>query len=105
MVYVASSTGGDGYSFATGGAGDGFGGKGSGGGTGSGGVGLGGDGFSGMEPSLKESILLQWFAVNLINANKAADKIPIASVTSPPKEDPPSPVNSGSGLVRYFRSM
>ena len=77
MVYVASSTGGDGYSFATGGAGDGFGGKGSGGGTGSGGVGLGGDGFSGMEPSLKESILLQWFAVNLINANEAADKIPI----------------------------
>jgi hypothetical protein len=41
---------GDGYSFATGG---GFGGKGSGGGTGGGGVGLGGDGFSGMEPSLK----------------------------------------------------
>jgi hypothetical protein len=40
---------GDGYSFATGGTGDGLGGKGSGGGTGSGGVGLGGDGFSGME--------------------------------------------------------
>jgi hypothetical protein len=44
---------GDGYSFATGGAGDGFGGKGSGGGTGGGGVGLGGDGLSGMELWLK----------------------------------------------------
>ena len=44
---------GDGYSFATGGDGDGFGGKGSGGGTGGVGGGLGGDGFSGMEPSLK----------------------------------------------------
>jgi len=39
---------GDGYTFATGGAGDGFGGNGSGGGTG-----VGGDGFSGMELSLK----------------------------------------------------
>ena len=44
---------GDGYSFATGGAGDGFGGNGSGGGTGGGGVGLGGDGFFGIELSLK----------------------------------------------------
>jgi hypothetical protein len=64
----------DGYSFATGG--DGFGGNGSGGGTGGGGVGVGGDGFSGMELSL-ESLLLQRFAVNLINANEAAYKIPI----------------------------
>ena len=32
-------------------------------------------------------------------------KIPIARVTRPPREDPPNPVNSGSGLVRYFRSM
>jgi hypothetical protein len=38
----------DGYSFATGGDGDGFGGNGSGGGTGSGGVGLGGAVLSGM---------------------------------------------------------
>ena len=68
---------GDGYSFATGGAGDGFGGKGSGGGTGGGGVGLGGDGFSSMEPSLKNRFLLQQFAVNSIDANEAADKIPI----------------------------
>ena len=43
-MYVASPAG-DGYTFATGGAGDGFGGNGSGGGTGGGGVGLGGDGF------------------------------------------------------------
>jgi hypothetical protein len=68
---------GDGYNFGTAGAGDGFGGNGSGGGTGGGGVGLGGDGFSGMELSLKESLLLQRFAVNLINANKAAYKIPV----------------------------
>ena len=27
--------------------------------------------------SVKESLLLQWFAVNLINANKATDKIPV----------------------------
>ena len=26
---------------------------------------------------VKESLLLQWFAVNLIDANEAADKIPI----------------------------
>ena len=26
---------------------------------------------------IRQSLLLQWFAVNLINANKAADKIPI----------------------------
>ena len=44
---------GDGYSFATGGTGNGFGGNGSGAGTGGGGVGLGGDGFSGMALSLK----------------------------------------------------
>lgn len=50
MTYMLRRPHGDGYSFATGG---GFGGKGSGGGTGGGGVGLGGDGFSGMEPSLK----------------------------------------------------
>ena len=68
---------GDGYSSATGGAGDGFGGKGSGGGTGGGGVGLGGDGFSSMEALVKESLLLQGFAVNSIDANEAADKIPI----------------------------
>jgi hypothetical protein len=60
---------GDGYSFATDGDGDGFGGNGSGGGTGGGGVGLGGDGFSGMGALVKESLLLQRFAVNLINAN------------------------------------
>ena len=53
MTYMLRRPQGDGYSFATGGAGDGFGGKGSGGGTGGGGVGLGGDGFSSMEPSLK----------------------------------------------------
>ena len=44
---------GDGYSFATGGTGDGFGGNGSGGGTGGGGVGVGGDGFSGIKLSLR----------------------------------------------------
>ena len=44
---------GDGYSFATGGTGDGFGGNGSGGGTGGAGIGPGGDGFSGMKSSLK----------------------------------------------------
>ena len=68
---------GDGYSFATGGAGDGFGGKGSGGGTGGGGVGLGGDGFSSHGALVKESLLLQRFAVNSIDANETADKIPI----------------------------
>jgi hypothetical protein len=56
---------------------EGLGGKGSGGGTGGGGVGLGGDGFSGMEALVKESLLLQRFAVNSIDANVAADKIPI----------------------------
>jgi hypothetical protein len=56
---------------------EGLGGKGSGGGTGGGGVGLGGDGFSGMEALVKESLLLQRFAVNLINANHAAYKIPV----------------------------
>jgi hypothetical protein len=53
VTYMLRRPQGDGYSFATGGAGDGFGGNGSGGGTGGGGVGLGGDGFSGMELSLK----------------------------------------------------
>jgi hypothetical protein len=53
MTYMLRCPQGDGYSFATGGAGDGFGGNGSGGGTGHGGVGVGGDGFSVMEPSLK----------------------------------------------------
>ena len=48
MTYMLRRPQGDGYSFATGGAGDGFGGKGSGGGTGGGGVGVGGDGFSGI---------------------------------------------------------
>ena len=71
---------GDGYSFATGGDGDGFGGNGSGGGTGGGGVGLGGDGFCGMGALVKESLLLQRFAVNPINANKAAYKIPVLLV-------------------------
>ena len=59
-----------------------MGGNGSGGGTGCGGC--GGDGRLGCVGELsyigapvKESLLLQWFAVNLINANKAADKIPI----------------------------
>ena len=65
------------YNFGTGGADYGFGGNGSGGGRGGGGVGLGGDGFSGMELSLKESLLLQRFAVNLINANDAAYEIPV----------------------------
>ena len=68
---------GDGYSFATGGTGGGLGGKGSGGGTGHGGPGVGGDGLSGICVPIRESLLLQRFAVNLINANKAADKIPI----------------------------
>jgi hypothetical protein len=67
---------GDGYSFATGGTGGGFGGNGSGGGTGDGGAGLGGDEVSGIVP-IRQSLLLQRFAVNLINANKATDKIPI----------------------------
>ena len=67
---------GDGYTSLPG-AGDGFGGNGSGGGTGHGGVGLGGDGFSGIGALVKESLLLQRFAVNLINANNAADKIPV----------------------------
>ncbi len=53
MTYMLRRPQGDGYSFATGGTGGGFGGNGSGGGTGHGGVGVGGDGFSGMEPSLK----------------------------------------------------
>jgi hypothetical protein len=53
MTYMLRRPQGDGYSFATGGDGDGFGGNGSGGGTGGGGVGLGGEGFSGMELSLK----------------------------------------------------
>ena len=52
MTYMRRPQG-DGYSFATGGTGGGFGGNGSGGGTGHGGVGVGGDGFSSMEPSLK----------------------------------------------------
>ena len=68
---------GDGYSFATGGAGDGFGGNGSGGGTGGVGVGPDGGGFFGMELSLKNRFLLQRFPVNLIDANNAAYKIPV----------------------------
>ena len=54
-----------------------MGGNGSGGGTGDGGAGLGGDGLSGIGVPVRESLLLQRFAVNLINANKTADKIPI----------------------------
>ena len=38
---------------------------------------MGGDGFSAMKFSLGESVLLQRFAVNLIDADKAADEIPI----------------------------
>jgi hypothetical protein len=68
---------GDGYSFVSGGTGDGFGGKGSGGGTGGGGAGLGGEGVSGIGAPVRESLLLHRFAVTLINANKPADKIPI----------------------------
>ena len=67
----------DGYNLPTGGTGGGFGGNGSGGGVGGAGVGLGGDGFSGIGISARESLLLERFAVNLINANKPADKIPI----------------------------
>lgn len=48
MTYNCVATQGDGYSFATGGAGDGFGGNGSGGGTGGGGLGFGGEGLSGI---------------------------------------------------------
>jgi hypothetical protein len=59
------------------GTGGGFGGNGSGGGAGAGGVGLGGDGFSGIGISIRESLLLERFAVNLVDANKTADKIPI----------------------------
>jgi hypothetical protein len=53
VTYVLRRPQGDGYSFATSGAGDGFGGNGSGGGTGGGGVGLGGDGFSGIGAPLE----------------------------------------------------
>lgn len=60
-----------------GGTGGGFGGNGSGGGVGVGGVGFGGDGVSGIGYPSKESSLLQPFAVNLINANKTSDKIPV----------------------------
>jgi len=67
----------DGYSFATGGTGGGFGGRGSGGGAGDGGPGLGGDGVSGIGVPVRESLLLKRFAINLINANKAADEVPI----------------------------
>ena len=56
MTYMFRRPQGDGHSFATGGTGGGFGGNGSGGGTGHGGVGVGGDGFSGMEPSLKNRV-------------------------------------------------
>ena len=77
MTYMLRRPQGDGYSFATGGTGSGFGGKGSGGGAGDGGAGLGGDGISGIGAPFRESLLLQRFAVNLINANEAADKIPI----------------------------
>jgi hypothetical protein len=47
------------------------------GGAGLGGAGLGGDGLSDIGAPLIKSVLLQPFAVNLINANKASDKIPI----------------------------
>ena len=77
MTYMLRRPQGDGYSFATGGTGGGLGGKGSGGGTGHGGPGVGGDGLSGICVPIRESLLLQRFAVNLINANEAADKIPI----------------------------
>ena len=52
VPFFASPTG-DGYSFASGGTGDGFGGNGSGGGTGGAGVGPGGDGFCGIVFRLK----------------------------------------------------
>jgi hypothetical protein len=77
VTYMSRRPQGDGYSFATGGTGGGFGGKGSGGGTGGGGLGLGGEGLCGIAVPVRESLLLQRFAVNLINADKAADKIPI----------------------------
>jgi len=77
VTYMLRRPQGDGYSFATGGTGGGLGGKGSGGGTGHGGPGVGGDGLSGICVPIRESLLLQRFAVNLINANEAADKIPI----------------------------
>ena len=38
---------------------------------------MGGDGVSGIGRLSKESSLLQPFAVNLINANKTSDKIPV----------------------------
>ncbi len=63
------------YDLPAGGSGGGFGGNGSGGGGG-----VGGNGFSGIGISIRESSLLQWFAVNLINTNKAADKIPVLLV-------------------------
>ena len=77
MTYMLRRPQGDGYSFATGGTGGGFGGKGSGGGTG------GRRSWCRWKRILwhgalvKESLLLQRFAVNSIDANKAADKIPI----------------------------
>jgi hypothetical protein len=59
------------------GTGDGLGGKGSGGGTGHGGDGVGSGGFSGISVLVGESLLLQRFAVNLIDANGTTDEIPI----------------------------
>ncbi len=53
MTYALRRPQGDGYSFPTGGTGDGLGGNGSGAGPGGVGVGPGGDGFSGMELPLK----------------------------------------------------
>ena len=66
------------YDLPAGGSGGGFGGNGSGGGAGAGGV--GGDGFLGIRISIRESLLLQWFGVNLVDANNAADKIPVLLV-------------------------
>ena len=61
----------------TGGTGAGFGGNGSGAGAGGGGLGLGGDGFSGIVILQTESLSLHPFAINLINPDETADKIPI----------------------------
>jgi len=43
--------------------------------------------------------------ITMSRRNTCGYKIPIASVTRAPSDEPPSPVNSASRFVRYFRSM